>query len=113
MTIDFDRAEVKLGEAEIKLTPTEFRLLASLARAAGRVVSARQLLADAQSVVLPESEAREIVKVHVRRLRAKLEPHQGDNPYVVSVRGFGYLLERRNQPRAGDFLMEYAETDEV
>ena len=113
MTIDFDRCEVTLSGAEINLTPTEFRLLSALVRAAGRVVSARQLLAEAQSVVLSESEAREIVKVHMRRLRAKLEPHQGPNPYIVSVRGFGYLLERRSTRRANDFLSEYAEAEEA
>ena len=108
---DFDRCEVMMGGAPVNLTPTEFRLLAALVRAAGRVVSARQLLAEAQAVVLPESEAREIVKVHIRRLRGKLEPHQGANPYIVSVRGFGYLLERRTQPRDGDFLAGYAEAE--
>lgn len=111
LTIDFDRFEVAIAGAPLNLTPTEFRVLAALVRAAGRVVSARELLAAAQSVVLPESEAREIVKVHMRRLRAKLEPHQGENPYIVSVRGFGYLLERRAQPRAGDFVVDYVEAD--
>jgi two-component system, OmpR family, KDP operon response regulator KdpE len=113
LSVDFDRFEVKLAGQPVSLTPTEFRLLTSLMRAAGRVVSARQLLAEAQGVVLPESEAREIVKVHIRRLRAKIEPHQGANPYIVSVRGFGYLLERRAAPRTDDFLTQYAEQEEA
>ena len=112
LSIDFDRREVTLGGAPINVTPTEFRLLASLVRAAGRVVSSRQLVTEAQGIMLPESDAREIVKVHMRRLRVKLEPHQGDNPYIVSVRGFGYLLERRARPRQDDFLDPYREVDE-
>jgi two-component system KDP operon response regulator KdpE len=112
LDIDFDRCEVVIAGEPLSLTPTEFKLLASLVRAAGRVVSARQLIAEAQAVVLPESEAREIVKVHMRRLRAKLEPHHRANPYIVSVRGFGYLLERRARPREGDILAEYAESDD-
>jgi hypothetical protein len=51
------------------------------------------------------------VKVHMRRLRAKLQPYQGANPYIVSVRGFGYLLERRASPRAGDFIAPYLEEE--
>jgi len=113
LVIDFDRFQVTMSGKPLGLTPTEFRLLAALARAAGRVVSARQLLVEAQAVVLPESEAREIVKVHIRRLRAKLEPHQAGHPYIISVRGFGYLLERRSSPRQGDFLDGYVEDEEA
>lgn len=112
LAVDFDRAEATLAGHALSLTPTEFRLLAALVRASGRVVSSRQLLAEAQSVVLADSEAREIVKVHMRRLRGKLQPYQGPNPYIVSVRGFGYLLERRAQPRVGDFLAELVEGEE-
>jgi len=113
LAVDFDRCEATLAGQALGLTPTEFRLLAALVRAAGRVVSSRQLLAEAQSVVLPDSEARDIVKVHMRRLRAKLQPYQGPSPYIVSVRGFGYLLERRAQSRAGDFLTQLVESEEA
>jgi two-component system, OmpR family, KDP operon response regulator KdpE len=113
LTVDFDRFQATLSGQALSLTPTEFRLLAALVRAAGRVISARELLAEAQGGLLPDSEAREIVKVHMRRLRGKLEPHQRGNQYIASVRGFGYLLERRAAPRPGDFLAGYLEYQEA
>jgi DNA-binding response OmpR family regulator len=45
---------------------------------------------------LNEREAKNMLKVHIWRLRAKLAEALPDTTMIVTVRGFGYLLERRS-----------------
>ena len=109
LEIDRSRCEVRLDQVPVALTPTEFRILGCLGRNLGRVVSARQILQEAQGYPCTEREAQQIVKVHVRHLRRKLQPPDGERPYVTNVRGFGYLLERRATPRPDDFVVALAD----
>jgi DNA-binding response OmpR family regulator len=104
LEIDPELCEARLRDDPVALTPTEFRILTCLGRNLGRVVSARQLLQEAQGYPCTEREAQQIVKVHVRHLRRKLPPTEGEQPYIANVRGFGYLLERRAQPRPDDLV---------
>jgi DNA-binding response OmpR family regulator len=104
LEIDPELCEARLRGEPVALTPTEFRILTCLGRNLGRVVSARQLLQEAQGYPCTEREAQQIVKVHVRHLRRKLPPTEGEQPYIANVRGFGYLLERRAQPRPDDLV---------
>lgn len=104
LAIDFDRCEGFISTHPLRLTPSELRLLATLIRSAGRVVSAQQLVSDAQGYRLSEADAREIAKAHLHRLRAKMEPFEEGLPHIVNVRGFGYMLERRSAQRVDDFL---------
>ena len=95
LRIDPGRCEASTGDCTIPLTPTEFRILACLARSPGIVISGRDLAEEALDLRLPEQEAMELLKVHVYRLRQKLG-HSGMEPRVLrNVRGFGYMLERR------------------
>jgi len=75
------------GEA-VELTPTEFQLLAALAREPGRVFTRAQLL-DAVHGVAIESYERAI-DAHVKNLRRKIEPTPGSPRYVLTVHGVGY-----------------------
>lgn len=109
LTVDFDRCEAFLGEHLLKLTPTEFRLLTALVRNAGRMMTAQRLMREALGEQLAQSEARDIVRVHVRRLRAKMLPFEKGSSHIVTVRGFGYMLERRSTRRPGDPLAGYVE----
>lgn len=89
LTIDLDRLEVRRAGRSIPLTPAEFRLLAALVQAGGRVLS-RQALLD--SLYGPsEGDALErTIDVHVGRLRDKLGEAAGDPRYIATVRGAGY-----------------------
>lgn len=102
LVLDLARCMVALGGEELPVTPTEFRLLVALARRPGRVLSAQDLVREALGYHEAEPRAGDLVKVHIYRLRAKLRPREGDQPYIVSARGFGYMLERRLRPRPGD-----------
>jgi len=59
------------------------------------VVSPSELMRLAQGYDVPEREAQEIVKVHMRHLRHKIEPEVDRPRYVLTVRGMGYMLNRK------------------
>ena len=81
---------MRLGKRPIDLTPSEFELLATLARQPGRVFTRAQLL-DAIRGVEVESFERTI-DAHVKNLRRKLEPDARSPRYVLTVHGVGYKL---------------------
>ncbi len=88
-----DRAAhtVHVNDAEVELTPTEYRLLLLLAERRGRVQERARLLESVWDAA-PDVQTR-TVDMHVQRLRAKLG-EAGD--LIETVRGFGYRLR---QPR--------------
>ncbi len=90
LVLDRGRHRVTLGGEEVALTPTEFALLATLMAAPGRVYSRAQLLERLQGDDLGGSER--TVDVHVRNLRAKIEPDPSAPRYVETVYGVGYRL---------------------
>ena len=91
-----DRAEhrVRVEGQEIELTPTEYKLLLTLAERRGRVQERAHLLETVWEAA-PDIQTR-TVDMHVQRLRAKLGA-AGD--LIETVRGFGYRL-RAAQTRA-------------
>ena len=86
--IDTAKMRVSVGGAQVDLTPTEFQLLATLAREPGRVFTRSQLL-DAVHGVAIESYERAI-DAHVKNIRRKIEPTPGSPRYVETVHGVGY-----------------------
>jgi DNA-binding response OmpR family regulator len=92
--IVLDRAErtVKVGNQYVELTPSEFEILASLIAAPGRVFSRLDLL-DRVSGEAYEGYERTI-DVHVRNLRAKIEPDPKNPKYVETVYGMGYRFAK-------------------
>ena len=83
--------QVRVRDREIDLTPSEFELLATLARQPGRVFTRAQLLLDAIRGVAADSLERAI-DAHVKSLRRKLEPEPRNPRYVLTVHGVGYKL---------------------
>lgn len=81
---------VTRGGEPIPLTRTEFRLIAELASAGGAVCSREHLL-DRVWGYGYFGDSR-IVDVHIRRLRAKVEPDPASPVLVVTARGMGYRL---------------------
>ena len=86
--LDRLRMQVTVQNRRIEVTPTEFELLATLARQPGRVFTRGQLL-DAIRGLEAESFDR-AVDVHVKNLRRKLEPDPRNPRYVLTVYGVGY-----------------------
>jgi DNA-binding response OmpR family regulator len=90
LSLDRRRMQVRVENREIDLTPSEFELLATLARQPGRVFTRAQLL-DAIRGVEVDSFKRAI-DAHVKNLRRKLEPEPRSPRYVLTVHGVGYKL---------------------
>lgn len=88
LTLDVPRMRATLGERVIELTPTEFLLLATLARQPGRIFTRAQLL-DAIHGVAFESYERAI-DAHIKNIRRKIEPEPRQPRYVLMVYGVGY-----------------------
>jgi len=105
LRIDLDKYKVTIDGQVVNLTATEFRLLACLALRAGRVVDSSTLLRKATGYYSDERDAQNVIKVHIANIRRKL----GDESYIFSVRGFGYVLERRQIARPNDQLQSLIE----
>ena len=92
LTIDRVRSRVTRGGHRIELTPKEFQLLSLLARRCGEILS-RTILAELVWDMNFDSDSN-VVDVHVRRLRAKVDDPFG-RKLIHTVRGRGYILEER------------------
>ncbi len=95
LKIDASRHEATWEGAPLALTPTEFRLLAALARRPGRVFERLNLLERIQGDAYVGYER--TVDAHVKNLRKKLAAAGGEEaaPSVTTVPGVGYKLEVR------------------
>jgi DNA-binding response OmpR family regulator len=98
VTVDFAQREVTVGEADVYLTPLEFRLLATFVRHPNQVLAHDQLLGQVWGD--PLAASRDQVKLYVGYLRRKLEGAGADSSVIETVRGFGYRY-RPDAPRAG------------
>jgi DNA-binding response OmpR family regulator len=90
LSLDLPRMRAELAGRTIELTPTEFALLAALARQPGRIFTRSQLL-DAVHGIAFESYERAI-DTHIKNIRRKLEPDPRRPAIVLTVYGVGYRL---------------------
>ena len=90
VTIDFTRRVVTKGNDEVHLTPTEYDLLAALARDAGKVLTHRLLLERVWGVYA--SENLQQLRVYINYLRRKLEDDPARPHLLVTEPGVGYRL---------------------
>jgi two-component system KDP operon response regulator KdpE len=88
--IDLPARLVTRASQEVRLTPTEWKLLARLVRSAGRVVTHRQLLGDVWGA--DHVEHTHYLRLYMSQLRAKLEQEPAAPVLLLSEPGVGYLL---------------------
>jgi DNA-binding response OmpR family regulator len=94
LSIDFAHNRIVVNGKAYGLTPTESILLHVLLRNAGRVVENRLLIAR----VWPSEEVYEdTLRVHMHRLRRKLESDSHHPHYIRTERGIGYMFTIRPQ----------------
>lgn len=91
LVIDCGRGQVRRGSGVLCLTPTEFRLLAFMARHPGQALSRAQIL-DAVWGYEADVESERTVNVHIRRLREKVELDPSRPSLILTVPGIGYRL---------------------
>ncbi len=92
LKLNLEGHEASLDDRLLPLTPAEFRILVRLVQERGHVLSCRTLLQDALGYDASEAEAREIVRVHIWRLRNKMGCTPADPEYIHNVRGIGYTI---------------------
>lgn len=100
--VDLQRREASVSDEALVLTPTEFDTLAYLVQHADRVVSCRELVRAVHGYDTTEHEARPIMRVHIHRLRQKIEPDSERPERLLTVRAAGYMLVAEPRPRRGE-----------
>jgi len=90
LVVDMAAHTVMLRGQPVELAPREFDLLAALAQEAGRVLSVEELLARVWGAEYTGEP--QVVYVHIRWLREKLEDDPHAPQRIVTVRGVGYKL---------------------
>ena len=95
VTLDRNAYSVKVAGEPVDLTPTEFELLEILMITPGRVFSRTEFLERLQGHAFEGIER--TIDVHVRNLRAKLEPDPTNPRYIETVFGVGYRFAEQVQ----------------
>lgn len=90
LRIDLARAEVWLGEHQVSLSATEYRLLLQFAHHIGKILTSEELLTGVWG---PEYKSdKEILWVSIARLRQKLEEDAHNPRHIVTRSGLGYIM---------------------
>lgn len=91
LRVDLVRRQVFVADAEVHLTPTEYKLLTLLVRHAGLVLTHRQLLKEVWGPNAVEHS--HYVRVYMTQLRHKLEREPTKPKYLITEPGVGYRLK--------------------
>ena len=90
LTIDATNSSVLLNKKTVHLTPIEFKLLFILAKKPGKVFSHRQLLSEVWGAEYVDDT--HYLRIHMGRLRARLEKNAAAPRYILTEIGIGYRL---------------------
>jgi len=90
LRVDLVRRQVFVGVAEIHLTPIEYRLLTTLVKHAGKVITHRQLLKEVWGP--GNAEETHYLRVYMAQLRRKLEADPARPQFLLTEPGVGYRL---------------------
>ena len=90
LKVDLEQRQVFVGEKEVHLTPIEYRILTTLVKHSGRVVTHQQILSQACG---PDHEQQTpYLRVYMTNLRRKIEPDPARPRYLLTDSGIGYRL---------------------
>jgi DNA-binding response OmpR family regulator len=92
LRIDIDNRQVLVNGKRLKLSPIEFRLLAFLARHAGKVLTLEYILENVWGDKRPGNIGS--VHLYISHLRNKIEEKPREPRYIRTIYGIGYLFER-------------------
>ncbi len=97
LSINLETHEVLLGDEPLKLTLTEFKLLAALAQESDKVLNRQRLIAKAMGAGVTVTER--TIDVHMTSIRKKLGAASG---IIKTIRGVGYRLTNDADDRSSD-----------
>jgi DNA-binding response OmpR family regulator len=93
--LDVGRRWLECEGGGVELTPAETRLLLTLFRRQGQVVTCEELVREVQGYSVESWEAPAMIRPVISRLRLKLKQAGGNAESIGTVRGTGYLLEAK------------------
>ncbi len=91
LQVDLSKRQVLIGGNEIHLTPIEYKLLTTLVRYAGKVVTHRQLLKEVWGPAYADES--QYLRVYMTQLRHKIEADPARPRYLTTELGVGYRLK--------------------
>lgn len=91
LKVDLQKRLVYLGEEEVHLTPIQYRLLAVLAKHAGKVLTHRQILKEVWGPAYVDNA--HYLRIYMSQLRQKLETDPTQPRYLLTESGVGYRLK--------------------
>jgi len=92
LSIDLKKRLAFLGTQALMLSPTEFAVLSHFVRNHDRAITCNELVREALGYECTEQEARPVARVHVHRLRQKIEQDPDHPHYLRTIRAAGYML---------------------
>jgi two-component system KDP operon response regulator KdpE len=95
LEVDLVRRIVRVDDAEVRLSPTQYRLLRLLVSNAGKVVTHRQLLSEVWGAAHRDDV--QYLRVFVRKLRQRIEADPAQPRYLLTELGVGYRLRTPDQ----------------
>ena len=90
LAVDLKKMRVLLDGKDVHLTPNEFRIVALLARHAGRVMTYKSMLRELWGPAA--STDNKILRVHMASIRRKIEPDPNEPKYIFTEIGVGYRM---------------------
>jgi DNA-binding response OmpR family regulator len=99
LVVDLDEHRVRLRGEEVRLTPTEFRLLAYLVEHAGQLVTHRQVLGAVWGAGYDVDV--HLLRMTIRNLRLRLDAVAPGESYIATEYGLGYRLTGPSRPMPG------------
>jgi DNA-binding response OmpR family regulator len=90
LELDVPKMQLKVDSDPVEVTPTEFQLLAAMARQPGRIFTRAQLLESVHGIAFESYER--AIDTHIKNLRRKIEPDPRQPRYILTVYGVGYRL---------------------
>ena len=90
LAVDFARRRVAVKGEDVHLTPIEYRLLTTLIKHAGKVLTHKQLLKEVWG--RPYADQPHYVHVYMAQLRRKIEPDPARPRHLLTEPGVGYRL---------------------
>ena len=95
MVIDYDRRIVTVAGAEVKLTQTEYNILALLSEHTGKVLTYSSIISTIWGRIDEGSTKK--LQVNMANIRKKLGSKPGDNRYIINELGVGYRMCEETQ----------------
>ncbi|QHI73000.1 response regulator transcription factor [Aminipila terrae] len=93
LELDTEKLELTKSGKEISLTPTEYKIIALLMKAPGRVYTKAQIYETISGEYFESDD--NTMMVHISKLREKIERDPKSPEYIKTIRGLGYKIEKR------------------